>query len=75
MDRIRILGGKRLRGIIPISGAKNAALPLMAASLLTDEPMTLYNIPDLEDIRTLVDLLSQHGVLVERCVKEKKNYT
>ena len=72
MDRIRILGGKRLRGIIPISGAKNAALPLMAASLLTDEPMTLYNIPDLEDIRTLADLLSQHGVLVERCVKEKK---
>ena len=66
------LGGKRLRGIIPISGAKNAALPLMAASLLTDEPMTLYNIPDLEDIRTLADLLSQHGVLVERCVKEKK---
>ena len=66
MDRIRIKGGYKIEGTIPISGAKNAALPLMAASLLTEEPLTLSNVPDLEDIRTLADLLEQHGVFVER---------
>jgi UDP-N-acetylglucosamine 1-carboxyvinyltransferase len=47
MDRIRIVGGQRLTGTIPISGAKNAALPLMIASLLTRETLTLHNVPRL----------------------------
>ena len=51
MDRIRIRGGRRLKGEIPISGAKNAALKLMAASLLTAEPLTLANVPRLADVR------------------------
>ena len=50
MDRIRIRGGHRLKGEIPISGAKNAALKLMAASLLTDQPLTLTNVPRLADV-------------------------
>ena len=62
MDRIRIRGGNRLTGEIPISGAKNAALPLMAASLLSDEPLTLGNLPHLADISTLASLLGALGV-------------
>jgi len=62
MDKIRIIGGKRLVGTIPISGAKNAALPLMAAALLTDEKLTLSNMPYLADIITMANLLAQHGV-------------
>jgi UDP-N-acetylglucosamine 1-carboxyvinyltransferase len=62
MDKIRILGGKPLEGVIPVSGAKNAALPLMAASLLTDETLTLSNLPHLVDISTLANLLGQLGV-------------
>ena len=53
MDRIRITGGLKLEGIIPISGAKNAALPLMIASLLTSETLTLENVPDLADVNQL----------------------
>ncbi len=64
MDRIRIVGGRPLKGSIPISGAKNAALPLMAACLLTDKPLTLTNLPALADIKTLSSLLEQHGVKV-----------
>jgi len=62
MDRIRIRGGRRLEGEIPISGAKNSALKLMAASLLTDEPVTLRNIPRLADVAGMGDLLMQFGV-------------
>jgi UDP-N-acetylglucosamine 1-carboxyvinyltransferase len=62
MDRIHIRGGNRLAGRIRISGAKNAALPLMAASLLTDEALTLSNLPHLADISTMANLLGQHGV-------------
>ncbi len=62
MDKIRIIGGTPLVGTIPISGAKNAALPLMAASLLTDETLTLSNMPYLADIVTMANLLAQHGV-------------
>lgn len=64
MDRIQIYGGNRLAGRIPIGGAKNAALPLMAASLLTDEPLTLSNLPHLADISTLANLLARHGVAI-----------
>ncbi len=64
MDRIRIRGGGRLKGVIPISGAKNAALKLMAASLLTAEPLTLRNIPRLADVRAMADLLRSFGVSI-----------
>jgi UDP-N-acetylglucosamine 1-carboxyvinyltransferase len=62
MDRIRIVGGNPLNGTIPISGAKNAALPLMIASLLTDRTVTLENLPRLADVSLLVRILSNHGV-------------
>ena len=62
MDRIRITGGRRLAGAIPISGAKNAALPLMIASLLTDGKLTLENVPDLADVALLTRILANHGV-------------
>jgi UDP-N-acetylglucosamine 1-carboxyvinyltransferase len=62
MDKIRIRGGRPLRGTVPISGAKNAALPLMAAALLTEETLRLRNLPRLADIATFVNLLDQHGV-------------
>ena len=62
MDRIRIVGGQRLSGAIPISGAKNAALPLMIASLLTDETLILDNVPRLADVRLLQRILGNHGV-------------
>jgi UDP-N-acetylglucosamine 1-carboxyvinyltransferase len=61
MDSIRIRGGKPLYGKIEISGAKNAALPLMVASLLTEETLTLSNLPHVADISTLINLLCQHG--------------
>jgi UDP-N-acetylglucosamine 1-carboxyvinyltransferase len=62
MDRIRIRGGHRLSGEIPISGAKNAALKLMAASILSDQPLTLANVPRLADVRAMADLLMSFGV-------------
>ena len=62
MDRIRIIGGEPLKGTIPISGAKNAALPLMIASLLTRETLTLKNIPRLADVTLLGRILGNHGV-------------
>jgi UDP-N-acetylglucosamine 1-carboxyvinyltransferase len=62
MDRIRITGGARLNGTIPISGAKNATLPLMIASLLTDEPLVLENVPRLADVIQLQRILGNHGV-------------
>lgn len=62
MDRISITGGNRLNGIIPISGAKNAALPLMIASLLTDDTLTLQNVPHLADVEQLIRILGNHGV-------------
>ena len=65
MDRIRIRGGRPLHGTIPISGAKNAALPLMAAALLTDRPLAVANVPDLADITTMQRLLAAHGVEVD----------
>jgi len=62
MDRIRIVGGNALTGTIPISGAKNAALPLMIASLLTEEKLILENVPRLADVALLQRILGNHGV-------------
>ena len=65
MDRIRIRGGRPLEGAIAIGGAKNAALPLMAAGMLTDERLVLTNVPKLADITTMAQLVAQHGCAVE----------
>ena len=62
MDRIRIAGGKALKGSIPISGAKNATLPLMIAAMLTDQTLILDNVPRLADVGLLQRILSNHGV-------------
>src|ERR1700691_4514109 len=62
MDRIRIVGGRRLDGTIPISGAKNATLPLMIASLLTEQTLILDNVPRLADVSQLQRILGNHGV-------------
>ena len=61
MDRIKIIGGQRLQGTIPISGAKNAALPLLIASLLTSDRLTLKNMPNLADVAILARILRNHG--------------
>jgi UDP-N-acetylglucosamine 1-carboxyvinyltransferase len=65
MDKIRIRGGKPLHGNVTVSGAKNAALPILISSLLTDEACTYGRVPNLQDIRTTLQLLSHLGVLVE----------
>ncbi len=65
MDRIRIRGGRPLRGDIQIGGAKNAALPLMTAGMLTEDRLVLGNVPQLADIATMSALIAQHGVAVE----------
>ena len=70
MDRIRIRGGRPLSGEITIGGAKNAALPLMAAGLLTEQRLTLTNVPRLADIDTMTSLLQQHGIAVEQVGNE-----
>jgi UDP-N-acetylglucosamine 1-carboxyvinyltransferase len=71
MDRIRVKGGVRLKGEIAISGAKNAALPLMAAALLSDEPLTLTNLPWLADVSFMADLLRSFGVTAQHVRSEK----
>jgi UDP-N-acetylglucosamine 1-carboxyvinyltransferase len=66
MDSLRIEGGRRLLGEVCISGAKNAALPILCTALLTADPMTFHNVPRLRDIDTLLALLAQMGVKVSR---------
>ncbi|HXM82606.1 MAG TPA: UDP-N-acetylglucosamine 1-carboxyvinyltransferase [Burkholderiales bacterium] len=68
MDKLRIMGGHPLRGEVRVSGAKNAALPIMCTALLTDQPVVLANVPQLMDISTMGKLLRQMGVEVERAV-------
>ena len=70
MDKIRITGGVPLKGVVQISGSKNAALPLMATSLLTEEPLQLSNLPHIADIATMANLLVQHGteLTLDGCV-------
>jgi len=64
MDKIIVEGGKRLSGIVPISGAKNAALPILTSALLTDGQSTYTNVPDLQDIRSILMLLESLGAEV-----------
>lgn len=66
MQKLVITGGKSLKGEVQASGAKNAALPLLAAALLTDEEMTFLNVPDLADVKTMLKLLEQLGCQISR---------
>jgi UDP-N-acetylglucosamine 1-carboxyvinyltransferase len=66
MDKLRITGGRPLQGEVRVSGAKNAALPIMCAALLTAKPLALLNVPQLADVATAAKLLAQMGVAVER---------
>ena len=66
MDKLLIRGGRRLEGVVTISGAKNAALPELCAALLTAEPVTLRNVPRLHDVSTAFKLLRNMGVVAER---------
>jgi len=66
VDKLAIVGGARLAGEIPVSGAKNAALPILCAALLTDEPLEIENVPRLRDVDTLLALLARMGVAIER---------
>ena len=66
MEVIRINGGRPLNGTVRISGAKNACLPIFAASLLTDEPVIIENVPDLSDLRFMAKILEHLGASVER---------
>ncbi len=61
MDKLKILGGNQLNGEVSISGAKNAALPILASTLLTDQTMTISNVPHLDDITTTMELLGRMG--------------
>jgi len=69
MDKLMIRGGRQLRGEVAISGAKNAALPEMCAALLTSEPVTLHNVPRLQDVATMLKLVRNMGVSAERDAK------
>ncbi|MEO8058050.1 MAG: UDP-N-acetylglucosamine 1-carboxyvinyltransferase [Burkholderiales bacterium] len=70
MDKLLIRGGRRLEGEVTISGAKNAALPELCAALLTAEPVTLTNVPRLQDVNTMLKLLRNMGVVAERSEAE-----
>ena len=65
MDKLQMTGGGPLKGEVVIAGAKNAALPIMCACLLTNEPIELSNVPDLQDVRTMLKLLLEIGVMVD----------
>src|SRR5215471_5554157 len=71
MDKLLIQGGARLAGKLSISGAKNSSLPILAATLLSDEPVTVANVPHLHDVTTMIELLGALGVDVE--IDEKLN--
>ena len=66
MDKLKITGGRPLEGEVRVSGAKNAALPIMCAALLTSKPLTLTNVPRLRDVSTMAKLLAQMGATVDR---------
>ena len=75
MQKIVIKGGQPLRGVIPVSGSKNAALPIMAASILTNEKLELSNVPDLVDVKTMSLVLSSLGVNVAKSENNKNSIT
>jgi len=70
LDKLLIRGGRRLNGQVPIAGAKNAALPELCAALLVDQPVLLHNVPQLQDVSTMLRLLRSMGVVAERSVSQ-----
>jgi UDP-N-acetylglucosamine 1-carboxyvinyltransferase len=68
MDKLKITGGRALEGEVRVSGAKNAALPIMCAALLTSKPLTLTNVPRLRDVSTMARLLGEMGLRIERSI-------
>src|SRR6476469_4415735 len=66
LERFVVEGGRRLEGTIRPGGNKNAALPILAACLLTDEPITLHNLPDIQDVRVMLEIIEKLGASVER---------
>ena len=70
MDKLLIRGGRRLNGSVPIAGAKNAALPELCAALLVAQPVVLHNVPQLQDVATMLKLLRSMGVVAERSVSQ-----
>ncbi len=66
MQKLSIKGGVPLSGEVRVAGAKNAALPILAAALLTKDPVRIRNVPDLNDVRTMVKLLERMGVKAQR---------
>ena len=66
MDKLIVEGGTRLSGSVNISGSKNASLPILAAALLTDEPVRISRVPDVSDTNYMLQILSQLGCSVER---------
>ena len=74
MDKLRMVGGTPLKGEVVIAGAKNAALPILCACLLCDEPITLRNVPDLQDVRTMLKLLQEIGVTVSFPDADDRNH-
>jgi len=72
MDKIRIIGGQQLNGNIEISGAKNAALPLQVAAILSDQPLVLERVPNLKDVLSLNELLEQLGVTAQYDARAKR---
>jgi len=75
MDKLLIHGGRQLQGQVDIAGAKNAALPELSAALLTDEPVSLANVPGLQDVATMLKLLRQMGAVAERSDAEPDRVT
>ena len=75
MDKLLIRGGRRLEGDVIISGAKNAALPELCAALLTAEPVTLHNVPHLQDVNTTLKLLRNMGVVAQRSATQPDTVT
>ena len=77
MQKIEVLGANKLKGIIKISGSKNASLPILAATLLTDKKVRLKNLPKVRDIETMIKLLQTLGSKVKfgfkKKFKKKKN--
>ena len=67
MEKLVVHGGFTLRGAVNISGSKNASLPILAASLLTDEPVVVRRVPDVSDTNFMVQIMGQLGASVERC--------
>ena len=66
MDKLIVEGGHKLSGTVNISGSKNASLPILAASILTDEPVRISRVPDVSDTNYMIQILSQLGASVER---------